>query len=283
MKTVREVSISHDARTVGDRLERGLRMALKSARQRVAPRALRQHVFVAGMQRSGTNMLMNLLEASHETQVFHETDPRAFDNYQMRDRAAIHALARACPAPVIVIKALCELDLLTDLMVEFEPAKTIWIVRDWRDSVASAVRSFGNFVPQWRRLARGTQSDWRGRGMSNATRSLIGELYRDGASEVDGAAIMWYCRNVLFFEQGLERDPRVRVVLYEELLRHPVERTRGLFDFLGLGDVPSRAAGRIRSSPTGRRANPAVASDIAELCDGLKSRFASLPKRTTTR
>ena len=78
----------------------------------------------------------------------------------------IRQLVHASPAPVFVIKALCELDRIRHLMDAFCPAKTLWVVRDWRDSVNSAIKSFGNFVPQWQRLAQGDANDWRGRGMS---------------------------------------------------------------------------------------------------------------------
>jgi len=145
----------------------------KTLHQRVFSRPVAEYVLVAGMQRSGTNLLMDILDANADTRVFHETDPRAFERYEMRDLAVIRRLAQHCPAPVFVIKALCELDRIKDLMDAFRPAKTVWVVRDWRDSVNSALKSFGNFVPQWNRLARGDASDWRGRGMSAATRELL--------------------------------------------------------------------------------------------------------------
>jgi hypothetical protein len=260
-------------------LERRLRSTLKSARQRLAPRAAREVVFVAGMQRSGTNLLMEVLDDSGATQVFHETDTRAFDNYQMRDPETIRGLVRASPAPVVVVKALCELDRLTSLMANFAPAKTIWIVRDWRACVASAIRSFGGFVPQWQRLAQGDRGDWRGRGMSDDTRSILGGLWSESASEADGAAIMWYYRNVLYFEQALERDQRARLVFYEDLLRRPADETRDVFAFLGIDAPPPRAAGRIRSGVAEKRGSPDVATPVARLCDGLWSRFESLRAR----
>ena len=189
----------HDARSLPLRLRHALWRRGKALRQRVLPRPVAQHVFVAGVQRSGTNLLMAVLDASLATQVFHETDPRAFDRYEMRDLAVIRQLAQASPAPVFVIKALCELDRIRALMDTFSPARTLWMVRDWRDSARSAVKSFGNFVPQWKRLAHGDADDWRGRGMSPATRELLAALYHPEASEAEGAAIMWFYRNVLFF------------------------------------------------------------------------------------
>ncbi len=225
------------------------------------------------MQRSGTNLLMDVLEASAATQVFHETDPRAFERFEMRDIAVIQQLAQQCPAPVFVIKALCELDRIKLLMDTFAPAKAVWVVRDWRDSVSSAIKSFGNFVPQWSRLAHGDANDWRGRGMSAATRELLAALYHPDASEAEGAAIMWFYRNVLFFEQQLAVDPRVRMVFYEDLVQHPRREVVAVYDFLGLQGFNQRVAGRIHARSVKHRSPPDIAPAVAALCDELLARF----------
>jgi len=267
----------HDARSLPRRIRHALWRHGKALRQRVLPRPLAQHVFVAGMQRSGTNLLMDVLDASLATQVFHETDPRAFERYEMRDQAVIRQLAQASPAPVFVIKALCELDRIRPLMDAFSPAKTLWVVRDWRDSASSAIKSFGNFVPQWQRLAQGDANDWRGRGMSPATRELLAALYRPDASEAEGAAIMWFYRNVLFFEQLLAADPRVRVLFYEDLVRQPAREVAAVYDFLGLPGFSAAIAGRIHARSVKHRAPEDISSAVATLCDELLARFRALP------
>jgi len=247
-------------------------------RQRFLPRPVAQHVFVAGMQRSGTNLLMDVLDASADTQVFHETDPRAFERYEMRDPAVIQQLAQQCPAPVFVIKALCELDRIKSLMDTFAPAKTLWVVRDWRDSVNSAIKSFGNFVPQWKRLANGDTNDWRGRGMSPATRELLAAMCRSDASEAEGAAIMWFYRNALFFEQQLAADPRVRVVFYEDMVQQPLREVAVVYDFLGLRGFNRGVAGRIHARSVKHRSPPDISPAITALCDELLARFRAFPK-----
>ena len=269
----------HDARSLGTRFRRAAWRQGKALRQRLLPRPVTQHVFVAGMQRSGTNLLMDVLDASADTQVFHETDPRAFDRYEMRDLAVIRKLVAQCPAPVFVIKALCELDRIRSLMDAFTPARTLWVVRDWRDSAHSAIRSFPNFVPQWHRLANGFEKDWRGRGMSPAIRELLAALYHPDASEAEGAAIMWFYRNALFFEQLLAADPRVRVVFYENLVQHPQREGAAVYDFLGLRGFNQRIAGRIHSRSVRHRSPAGIAPAVAELCDELLARFRALPRK----
>jgi hypothetical protein len=269
----------HDARSVATRIRHALWRHGKAWRQCLRPRPVAQHVFVAGMQRSGTNLLMDVLDASAETRVFHETDPRAFERYEMRAPAVIRQLVEESRAPVFVIKALCELDYIPSLMETFSPARTLWVVRDWRDSVNSAIRSFGNFVPQWHRLANGDANDWRGRGMSPATRELLLALYRPDASEAEGAAIMWFYRNVLFFEHQLAKDPRVRVVFYEALVQDPMREVAAVYDFLALPGFNAAIAGRIHARSVRHRSPPDISPAVTTLCDELLARFKALSVR----
>lgn len=272
-------STGHDARSFGIRLRHAGWRIGKMLYQRIRPSARTQHVFVAGMQRSGTNLLMDVFDASPATDVYHETDPRAFERYEMRSLEIIRGLAVRSPAPVFVIKALCELDRIRTLMDDFAPAKTLWVVRDWRDSVHSAVKSFGNFVPQWRRLAAGDASDWRGRGMSAETRTLVAALLRDDVSEAEGAAIMWYYRNALFFQQSLQHDPRVRVLFYEHMVQSPQETVRAVYDFVGMPGFSTRIAARIHARSVRHREPVGIAPEIAELCDELLKRFSDLREK----
>lgn len=268
--------MTHDVRSLRVRLERRLWRATKLvARLGAAPG--RCHVFVAGVQRSGTNMLMELLEWSRWTDVYHETDPRAFSNYLMRPRGVIRALAARSPAPTFVIKTLCELDELRELMREFEPAKTLWIVRRFDDTVTSAVRSFPNFASQVHRLAKDkTAAEWRGNGMSDQTQQLLRQLDHAELSDTSGAALMWYYRNVLFFELGLQVDPRVRLLFYEDLVGDPVGTMQKIFDFLGLPDWSPRVTRYVYAKSVGKSRLDAIEPRVRELCDSLYARFEAL-------
>jgi sulfotransferase family protein len=250
-------------------------LASKVAYQWLRPSHPRQVVFVAGMQRSGTNMLMDRLERSFATDVFHERDRRAFNNYRMRDRGVIHGLVNRSKARSFAIKALCELEQLAGLMDEFAPAKTVWIVRDYRDAVRSALASFGNFTKQVARIvADRLVDDWRAGGMSEATHRRVSALWHPQMSEASAAALIWYFRNVLFFQQGFDSDRRVRLVSYEALVQSPQEECAAVFHFLAL---PYSAwitrgifASSIRHQPV-----PGIEPAVAELCEGLLTKFAA--------
>lgn len=230
----------------------------------------RRYVFVAGMQRSGTNMMMDVLERSYESAVFHESDPRAFDNYQMRDRAVIHDLAKHSPAPIFIIKALCELQELRSLMDEFSPAKALWVMRNFEDVVNSMLVSFRNQAKQVQRIVanRGDDGWWLGRGMSDETFSLLEKLVHPEINDATAAALQWYFRNILFFEQSLDKDPRVMPVGYEALVTNPQEQFKKVFSFLGLSYTP-RMASNVFANSIRRRKSPDIKPEVRVVCEEL--------------
>lgn len=268
----------HDRRSLRERFERRLYRRYKGLRQNLGLGLPRTHVFVAGQQRSGTNMLMEVLEWSPYTDVYHETDRRAFNaTYEMREAEDIHALAQKSRAPFFIVKSLCELDRLGGLLDAFPPAKAVWIVRHYHDSSNSAVRSFGNFVPQLKRLAQDKGSDaWRGRGMSDATQTLLKQVAGLEPSELDGAAMMWYYRNVLFFEQGLHQDRRVALLRYEDWVRQPAAKLGSLGRFLGLPGCGPWMTRYIHGASVRKSRPPALLPEVEAACAGLMARFMEL-------
>lgn len=260
-------------RGLGDRLYR----LCKRTGQLLRGRPLeRQHVFVAGVQRSGTNLLMQVLDRVWVTDVYHETDPRAFDRYEMRPQPVIDALVERSRAPVFVIKSLCELQDLDGLMKRHPPAQTLWMLRGYEEVARSMLASFGNFVRQAHRLAENREgSDWRGRGMSDATRGVLREAVAHDLDEASAAALMWYYRNVLFFEQGFDVNPDVRVVRYEALLADPRLECGRIADFLGLPLSP-KAMAAISRGPGKPAGNLAISPLVRKCCDDLMHRFGAL-------
>jgi hypothetical protein len=259
------------------RAQRQAILLAKAVWQRVVPRPpVRTYVFVAGMQRSGTNMVMDVLERSLGTDVYHENDPRAFERYEMRDPAVIRQLANASRAPFFVIKALCELDLMPGLMQTFSPAKALWILRDVEDVVNSATRSFRNFPAQVGRIAQDRNgAQWRGRGMSDETHALVRRLYHPDMNEPTAAALTWYFRNILFFENGFDRDPRVRLVRYERLVTDPQAQFGEVFGFLGIPYSP-RISSIVSARSIRKNPPPPIEPEVRTLCEALNGRFAEV-------
>jgi len=230
-------------------------------------------VFVAGVQRSGTNMLMDVLERSMVTDVYHERDPRAFDNYQMREKSVIGDLYKRSSAEHFVIKSLCELQDLRQLMQTFSPAKTLWCFRRYPDVVNSMLVSFKNQAAQVKRVANDPDSDeWWGKGMSSSTHKLVSECVHQDIDDASACALQWYFRNILFFEQQFENNENVLLVCYEDLVKIPEQTFPRIFEFL---EIPYRpfVSKNVFSSSIGKSNPPYLMPAVVSLCDELHRRL----------
>lgn len=260
-----------------DRLERHAFLTAKRlrARREGDPRVL----LVSGVQRSGTNMVMDLLEASPEADVYHETDPRAFQNYMMRDEVTIARLIARSPFPLVVIKALHEAERARALLDRFAPARFVWVFRNWPDVVNSNMRSWPGGRNQIEDIIRDPASaKWRGRGMTPETHAMVRAAYRPGMNDASAQALFYVYRNQLFFDQALGGDERAMALDYDALIADPPPGVARLAAFAGV-EVTERMARVPSASVARRRPAPDVLPHIAELADAMHARLVEAAAR----
>lgn len=233
----------------------------------------KQIFFVAGVHRSGTNMLMRVLERSWDTDVYLESDPRVFRDFIMRDSATVRRVIEESPARRVVVKALHEADNLTELLQAFGPAKLFWIYRSYDDVVNSSLKHW----PGWRNqlediIADPTSASWRGRGMTPETLALIKSHHHGELSDASAQALFWYYRNQLYYDQELAGDPRVLILKYEDLVQDPEPNVRDIAEFAAISandemiGLPSTSS--IRKNPT-----PDIEPKVRDLCDAMTARL----------
>ncbi len=264
-------------RRVRERLARAGLLTTKRWVQRYQARTIerlpRRTLLVAGVQRSGTNMVMDLLERSYQTEVFHERDPRAFDNYQLRDDTIIHQLVNGARAEVVVIKCLMESQRLADLLNRFAPSTALWIFRNYHDVVNSMLQSFGNQAGQIARIARANDGDeWLSENMSDATHLVVRQIAATPLDNPSAAALQWYIRNMCFFEQGLDTDVRVQLVDYDRLVTSPDKEFARIYKFINI-KFSTRIMRAVSAGSIGKRKPPQIRADVAVLCDEMQGRL----------
>ena len=278
VKSMPDLSRDKDNLDFRTHWERRIWLASKSLKQHLRPfRGEKKCVLIPGMQRSGSKLLVHLLEWSRHTDCYPENDRRAFDYFQMRNTDKILELIAASPAEFFVIKSLCESDHTHMLLRKFAPAKAVWILRDFRDCVNSCIRNFNGFAMRTHRIVEDRAlAGWRGRGMSDQTWRLLKKLDKPDMNEATGAALQWYYRNIFYFEQNLEVDPRVMLVKYEDMVTEPLSTVSGIFDFVGIPGMSPWIVRQIHARSLRKNATPPIDREVYELCIGLQDRFASV-------
>ena len=232
-------------------------------------------VYIVGCQRSGTTMLIETLERSPFTWVYHEDRGPAFANFRLREKPVIDALIRRSFARCVVFKPICDSHLTDELLERHDGSKALWIYRDVRPVVASAVRKWDAHqrdVMDWIHAGDWERLGWRGERLSPETRSALARCYRPDLSLQEGAALFWWMRNRFFFELGLDADERVLLLRYEDLVTKPEASFERVFSFLGCPFSPALCD---EVSPRSLRTSAEIplAPEIESLCRDMTERL----------
>jgi hypothetical protein len=247
-----------------------------------APVDERRTLVVVGCQRSGTTMLQqSLLDRSWRVVILEEHDRRLVraddpDRILWRPLQEVSLRMARMPFELIVAKPLVESHRTIEILDSLPKAKAIWMLRHYLAVARSDLARFGpdNGVRNLSRLVRGDTSDWRAN-CSAEVREQVAMLISSGLSPLDAAAVFWWARNQLYFDQRLWQDDRVRVLRYESLIEAPLECLRGVSDFLGMS-LPSRAMVNAIRQPG--RLTGGLHPSVEDLCAGLLLRFTGVPE-----
>ena len=258
-----------------ERIPLALRKRRWRAAHSVAPGAV--PVYLVGVQRSGTNMLVRGLERSPEFEVRNENDGAAFERFQLRPDPVIRELVMRSGHRYVLLKPLCDshrVGEILDTLGTPSHGRAIWAYRNVDGRVRSALAKFGtNNLDVLREIAAGRGRDrWQARGISAENLSLIEGFDYASMTPESAAALFWYVRNSLYFDQGLDDRDDFALASYDRFLADPEANMRALCAFLDFPFDPSLSAHIERRDAPERRPldiDPA----IRQRCDELTARL----------
>lgn len=246
-KVVRRI---HWARTEGlgrvieeDRLDPRprVRAAVRKRRwrrsHRIAPGSA-VPVYVVGLQRSGTNMLMRGLDEAPETEVRNENDRVLFHRFRIRSFEVLRSTVLASKQQFVFVKPICDSQLL-DTLLDVEglaPGRGIWVYRDPDARARSEVSKFGpaNLLALRDIAAGNGGARWQGERLPDASVDLIASFDLATMTPFTAAVLFWAVRNRLFFELGFDRREDVLLVSYDAFAANPSAEMQRLCRFVGV-------------------------------------------------
>lgn len=266
---------------------RTLAAAKRAARAVVrAPLEQRRLVLIFGCQRSGTTMLQQtFLDRSWRVLIIEETDRRLVGRNALpgetrwEEYQVVLQRLRKIPFEVVAAKPLVETDRAVELMDSAERVKGIWMLRDYEGVARSNVKRFGPDNP-FRDLApfcSADATDWRSRGAAAETCETVVSLLRQHLSPLDAAALFWWARNQLYFQQRLQTDERIRIIRYERACNHPEALALALSRYVEVELPPHSIASRVRPD-SGAARGPVLHPEVQRLCRETWDRFAGCPE-----
>jgi hypothetical protein len=234
-------------------------------------------VFVVGSNRSGTQMVCEAIGLSPHGWDYQESQANlAFKDYQLRADWLVKTLIRLSPASVVSFGNILDSQFTDRLLDRFENSRALWVYRRYEDAANSSVRQWGNHfrddMIRWVALGEPHRLGPRGQRIHEHTSQLMTALFHDDLTDVEGACLYWYMRNRLYFDLGLDRDPRVMLVQYEDTVQNPERSLRRICAFLG-HPYHESTIGSIFATSVGKDPWQGVGRGVEAACDGLKQQL----------
>ncbi|MBV8692586.1 MAG: hypothetical protein JOY57_13060 [Actinobacteria bacterium] len=240
-------------------------------------------VWLVGVQRSSTNMVVQGLTASPAFEVHNENDRRAFEHFRLRPDPVVRAIILSSRHRYVLFKPLCDSHRVDELLTLGTPmpGRAIWAYRNVDDRVRSALAKFGdNNLQVLRQIADGTGTGrWQAQRVSTANLELIKSFDYDRMTPASAAALFWVMRNSLYFDLGLDRRDDVLLSSYDALVADPAAAMRQLCTFLGMEWDP-RLVAHVEERPrvAELEIDPRVRAACRELSERLEAaRLVKLP------
>jgi hypothetical protein len=240
-------------------------------------------VFLVGLQRSGTNMLVRGLERAPEFEVFNENHRAAFSRFRLRPDPVIRRLADGSRHPYVLFKPLCDAHRTAELLDALgtrQPGRALWVYRSMDGRARSALAKFGDANLQALReiAGGGGRHRWEAQALSPDSLDLVAGFDWTRMSAASAAALFWLVRNRLYFERGLDRRPDVLLVSYDAALADPASELRRICGFLGFPYRPELAA-HIAPRPPATAGPLAVDARVRAGCEELAARLDAAHRR----
>jgi len=220
------------------------------------------------------------LDRSRRILILEEHDRRLVggdpERIQWRPLTEVAAQIRRLPFELVVAKPLVESHRVLQILDVLPTARAVWLLRSYRDVALSNVRKFGaaKGFDDIRRVVEGSVTDWRRAGASDRTVQTLTEFRRLDLTALDAAALFWWVRNRLFYEQNLQSDRRVLLLRYEALIREPETCLARVTEHGGFRRGLRSPAKRVRSNS--HNPGSTLSAPVEALCAELWSEFGWL-------
>ena len=242
-------------------------------------------LFVVGVGRSGTNMLMEAFTYDYDAKTYPEHSNLSSRDVERGIRLnplpeVKQAIDRDRP-PLVVLKPLVESQNLPRLLALFPTSRALWAYRHYTDTIVSDANAFGSDIGirNLRPIAEGQRDNWRSEIVPDHVRETVLRHFSEGMNPYDADALFWFARHSLFFDLNMVADSRVRLCKYEAFVAEPADRMRSLYTWLGRPYPGDRIVHRVDARRTGKGKDVKLSPEIRELCDRM---MADLDKVFTT-
>lgn len=242
-------------------------------------------LFIIGCQRSGTTMMLRILERDRQSSVYGEFSRLSIGPGRtlLKPFDRVKSIVDQDPAPFAVLKPLVETQRLFELFDYFPEARAVWMYRHYKDVISSNLINFGrsNGIDDLRPIAQGDPTNWRSSHASDEVKEVARHYFSESMSALDAAALFWYARNSLYFDMDLPNHPQVMISRYEDMVHDPRTQLRAIYRFAHQPFPEAILRHPIKSSSVGKGEHVQILPEIEQLCQSMLARLDNTYQKTT--
>lgn len=251
------------------RYKRQIKCAFRHSNGKALP------IFVMGYGRSGTTMMLNTFALDDRFEIFRENDPRIARDYMLVYEKVSQEIS-GCKTEALVMKPILNSFDASRILENYNRAKIIWMIRDYRDVAASAVKRFGPTVGCYLKelVGSGVGDNWLARGMPKETVKILRELDSAAFGDHDWMGLVWWSVNRTIILDRLYSNSQFLLLKYENLVKNPEQMLGQLYEFLEL--EYRRGLGRfIHDMSVGKGSRVQFRGIIQRMCDSLTDEISA--------
>jgi hypothetical protein len=252
----------------------------KRIHQSFKPRNIPQSIlFIVGCQRSGTSMILNVLNRDLNTKCFGEFSPLTSNDpigkIRLNSLESVKQEFSGIRAPFIVIKPLVESQNTPELLSYFDNSTALWMFRGYKDVASSNIKHFGmkNGINDLRPIANNEPNNWRSENVSGNVREVILKYFAEDMNPYDAAVLFWFARNSIYFDQQLDKDPRVMLCYYEDLVLDPEKYVRKIYQKVGQPYPEINITKEVHSNSRRKGKDIEISPEIEQLAQELQGKL----------
>lgn len=236
-------------------------------------------LLILGCQRSGTTLVTRIFEKDWQVKVYPEHSKLSvgdkLDGLRLNPLPDVHQKLAKDRYPLVVLKPLVESQDAHHLLDYFDGAFGLWMYRHYKDVAASNLKRFGirNGIKNLRYIASDRVSNWRAEYLPEYVRSLVREHFSESMDPYDAAALFWYVRNTLYFDQHLDRHPRVKLCRYADLVQNPEDSVQAIYRYVHQPYPGNRVIEDVHATSVGKGQQGELSVEIEELCSHMWTRL----------
>jgi len=233
-------------------------------------------LIILACNKSGKTTLLNVINHSSKCFIYTESSKAAYKNYRIKSPGTIKFLITKNREKTVVFETAHDLQ-YANVFLNLHPlTRVVWLFRNYHDVVNDAVKRFGNTQKDiMLAIVEGRRNKYINamrEGMKPDTLKLVKSICNENMSSEDGAALLWYVRNLIYFDLKLYRDRRVLLANYDDLATEPIQYFRRIFDLISC-PFYEKYVKDINASYVRKMPLPIIDSGIELLCNEMMERL----------